>query len=88
MSESAGQDCNSLGKYVAIIVVQDICPFLPTQMPMEGTFQSACRSVAISVCKGYIRNAAEDCGGSIDNVTQEYQFMSKCQDQVDSLIGR
>ena len=87
--ESAGQDCNWLGKNAAGLVVADICP-PSTLMPTEGddTFQSICRDVAISVCKGYIRDAAEACGGTIGSANQETQFMNKCEDQVNNLIGR
>lgn len=88
-SSTAGSDCNSLGKEVARLIVRQagICMHRCYGGRCGGIhklaqFHHACRQSATNKCEGFIRDAAEECGGSIDNVSQENELADKCEFKV------
>ena len=92
-SGKAADDCNDLGKEAARMIARNEGQCGPSRTSRRKSnnlkkFRRECRSVAYGECKGFIRDAISQCGGSRPSLGTQSRLQDKCKRQVDSMTGR
>lgn len=85
-SGQAASDCNELGQEAAKAIVRenDKCGNFSSTSNSIKKFQKSCRSVATTVCAGYIATAVKQCQGQPLSLNEQKKLSKQCKSKVDS----